>query len=135
MSGIEPVLSDMGVGVASSAVWSTIQKAIANGKTDPEEVSKELANEIPEIDIEGAQVISQEAIRFIAENGPIRINNSHLDSESKIIMTSEKGGEFSLEDSTSENQTTAIVVEGDAAVRGSNGGEIVQDEDGIEFRV
>lgn len=134
MTGLEALLADLGINVASNVVWSTIQDVLQDEPTRDELVDA-LNEEIPQLDIEGAEAVADHSIELLAEEGLLRVRDSTLYAEDRLLMSSNPGTEFSLSGSTTETSGTRIDVGEGAEIRGSGGAEIEQgvtddDEDG-----
>ncbi len=130
---LSTLLTSLGINIASSVIWDFIKSSISRGKTK-EEIIKELANFIQ---VEGADIKSQEIIEFFINNGQLYIENSQIYSKESIdYSTSINDSSLTMKNSTSKTNNTEISVCGSGAtIKMSGNAQIIQNEKGITISV
>lgn len=129
MTGIEPVLAEIGINVASDAVWRTLQEIFQEKNPTRDELAQDLQSEVPELSIKGAEAIADSAIDMLAEQGELEVTDSRLYAKESFTIASEPWTEFRVSGSTTETEKSKIDVSEGTEIVGK-GAKIEQDEDG-----
>jgi len=130
---LEQLLIQLGLNLSSSFVYDVIKEYFKKEKNPTVEGLKtELSSSL---DIEGAEIKSNNIINFLAENGDITISGTQVYASKSITMTSSQGTKFTFgNNSKSTTDKSSIEAGHGAQIQGQGGARIVQDEDGsIKF--
>jgi hypothetical protein len=120
-------LIELGIGTASGVLSSAVNSLI----TKDFFAKNELMSAISSLHIENAELKAESIIKFLAENGNIKIIGTNVYSGKSIEMKSEKNTHFIFgNNSVSSTPNSKIEAGKDAYIKGSGGASIKQDEDG-----
>lgn len=123
---MDPLLVQLGIGVASNAIYDFVQLKIAS-KTLTE---KELANELTAfLHIEGQIIKAERIISFLAQNGDILIKKTSIKSNDSIVLASSNKTTLTLGDnSVSQTPSTSIEAGDGARIIIQGGAQVRQDD-------
>ncbi len=131
MDPLVNVVAQLGLGVASNAVYDAIKRLLLGGKQSADTVAEGLRSEFPALSIHGAKVLASTAIDVLAQRGDISITGSQLVARDTIWMRSAPGTKFEFGDgSASRTDKTSIDAGPGAKIIGQGGAGVRQNEDG-----
>lgn len=130
---LEQLLIQLGLNISSSFVYDVVKSYFKKETNHTVEGLKaELSSRL---NIEGADIKSNNIINFLAENGDITISGTQIYASKSITMASSQGTKFTFgNNSKSTTDKSSIEAGHGAQIQGQGGARIVQDEDGsIKF--
>ncbi|MFA4846398.1 MAG: hemagglutinin repeat-containing protein [Patescibacteria group bacterium] len=132
---ITPLLKELGVGIASSAVYDAVRGYFRSTTAPTIAGLKETVR--PILNIAGADVVADRVIDFLARNGDIRIVGTSIYASESITMSSSRDTRFDFgHGSTSRTDKSSIAAGLGANITGTGGAKIEQTKDGgIRFSV
>ena len=132
MDQVLAVLGQLGLGVASNAVYDLLRRAASGGVP-----SDRLAAEIDAcITMHGVSVSATTVITALAERGFLSIRGSDLYASQAIVFGSVQGRATAADNTTLRTDKTAVQIGAGAAIHTTGNAQIRQHPDGsITFHV
>lgn len=129
---IETFLSDIGTGVASSAVYEVLKNWVAGKLTDVQ-ARQQIDNVLQ---LNGVNMSASSVISALVNNGHLSINNSSLYAVSSIEFGSVKGSAVMGNGSSLKTSTSEVLTgQGAAIVANGNSGMKLNPDGSITFHV
>lgn len=131
------ILSQLGVGISSQAIYDVVKTFITRGPTTVGDLSQGLVREFPSMTLQGCAVVAQTVVDFFAEKGFVCIVGSSIRAGDAVWMRSAPGTKIVFgSGSDSKTDKTRITAGYGAEIQLGNGAQIRQNPDGsIDFRV
>src|SRR3989344_2799236 len=122
-------LAQIGLNLTSSFLYDKLKTIFSSNHSIS---SKDLKTEIARfLSIDGAEVKAEQIIKFLADNGDIKITNSSVQSNNSVLYGAGRDTSFSLKDNVvSSTSKSEISVGKNAQIKGSGGAFIHQDDSG-----
>lgn len=128
MDPIISVLSQLGLGVATNAIYDLVKARLSGpNPVSVEQLKLELQNVI---NMNGITLRADKLIEALATNGILQITNSHLHASERAVLGSNGGAAVFGHNSQSTTRTTAIQAGPGAWIQFSGNAQIEQAEDG-----
>ena len=130
---LEQLLIQLVLNISSSFVYDVVKGYFQKEKKPTAEGLKAELSSC--LDIEDADIKSNNIINFLAENGDITISSTQIYASKSITMASAQGTKFTFgNNSKSSTDKSSIKTGHGAQIQGRGGARIIQDEDGsIKF--
>ncbi len=132
MDPLYEILCQLGLGVASNAVYDYLKSLLGKNPS-----SQEVADAIQNlINVNGVSMKAETVINALAENGFLVVGSSHLHASQSLVFGSVKGGAVIGNDSQLSTDKSATVIGQGAAIQTSGNAFISHNADGsISFHV
>ena len=131
MDPISQVLLQIGLGVATSAVYDTAKGYLQTGKGSVDGLAQSLNHTYAALNIENATILARHLVDFFAQHGHITITGTSIVAKDSIWMRSAPGTKFSFgAGSSSKTESTEITAGKGARIVGTGGAQIRQNADG-----
>lgn len=132
MDPLTSVLSQLGLGVASNAIYSWLDRLNAH-PYEPDHASADLQNHL---NLLGVEITAETIIEALAENGIIKIEQSQIYANESILFGSVKGRASIGDGSAMSTKNTSIIIGVGASIESQGNAQIRQNPDGsITFNV
>ncbi len=129
MDQLNQLLLTLGINTASNAIYDFLKITFSENKTLNE---SELKNKLAAyLNIQNSKIVADKIIKFLAENGDIRIEGTSIYANDSISMFSSKDTSFVFGNSSSSTTKNTKIDAGHGAfIQGQGGAGIKQSADG-----
>jgi hypothetical protein len=127
------ILTQLGLGVATNAIYDFLKKTLAEKQINSQQIVNEIQNQIK---MHGVSVQADTVINALVQNGFLEINQSHLHANQRLIFGSSQGKAIFGNNSTMTTNKTGILAGAGAFIETNGNAQVRHNPDGsISFHV